>query len=156
MIEGTRWSSEIVKNEFSLAESRREGGTTMEVVRRTVQGARVLASSIAAGFRGIVTIMAFTESGWMRQFRLSKRVIVLSCLFLVLLIFGSTITLLRLVKGQYYLTRMRYLEQENRAMTSLLEGQAEQLSKLKLEMTRLKEFEESLRRVSGLVERPNP
>jgi hypothetical protein len=100
--------------------------------------------------------MAFTESGWMRQFRLSKRVIVLSCLVLVLLIFGSTITLSSLVKGQYYLTRMRYLEQEKRAMTSLLEGQAEQLSKLKLEMTRLKEFEESLRRVSGLGERPNP
>jgi hypothetical protein len=100
--------------------------------------------------------MAFTESGWMRQFRLSKRVVVLSCLVLVLLILGSTITLLSLVKGQYYLTRMRYLEQENRAMTSLLEGQAEQLSKFKLEMTRLKEFEESLRRVSGLGERPNP
>ena len=128
----------------------------MEVVRRTVQGARFLASSIAAGFRGVVTIMAFTESGWMRQFRLSKRVIFLSCLVLVLLIFGSTITLSSLVKGQYYLTRMRYLEQEKRAMTSLLEGQAEQLSKLKLEMTRLKEFEESLRRVSGLGERPNP
>jgi len=156
MIEGARWSSEIEKNEFSLAESRREGGTTMGVVGRTVQGVRVLASSIGDGFRGVVTIMAFTESGWMRQFRLSKRVVVLSCLVLVLLIFGSTITLLSLVKGQYYLTRMRYLEQENRAMTSLLEGQAEQLSKLKIEMTRLKEFEESLRRVSGLGERPNP
>ena len=128
----------------------------MEVVRRTVQGARVLTSSMAAGFRGVVTIMAFTESGWMRQFRLSKRVIVLSCLVLVLLIFGSALTLLNLVQGQYYLTRMRYLEQENRAMTSLLEGQAEQLSKLKLEMARLREFEESLRRVSGLGERPTP
>jgi Zn-finger domain-containing protein len=51
---------------------------------------------------------------------------------------------------------MRYLEQENRAMTSILEGQAEQLSNLKLEMARLREFEESLRRVSGLGERPNP
>ncbi len=128
----------------------------MEVVRRTVQGARVLTSSMAAGFRGVVTIMAFTESGWMRQFRLSKRVIVLSCLVLVLLIFGSAVTLLNLVQGQYYLTRMRYLEQENRAMTLLVEGQAEQLSKLKLEMARLREFEESLRRVSGLGERPNP
>ena len=133
-----------------------EGGTTMEVMRRTVHGVRVVASSIAAGFRGVVTIMAFTESGWMRQFRLSKRVIVLSCLVLALLVFGSTVTMLTLVRGQYYLTRMRYLEQENRAMTSLLEGQAEQLSKLKLEMARLKEFEESLRRVSGLGERPNP
>lgn len=128
----------------------------MEVVRRTVQGARILASSMAAGFRGIVTIMAFTESGWMRQFRLSKRVIFLSCVLLMLLLFGSTLTFLNLIQGQYYLTRTRYLEQENRAMTSLLEGQAEQLSKLKLEMARLKEFEESLRRVSGLGERPNP
>ena len=128
----------------------------MEVMRRTVHGVRVVASSIAAGFRGVVTIMAFTESGWMRQFRLSKRVIVLSCLVLALLVFGSTVTMLTLVRGQYYLTRMRYLEQKNRTMTSLLEGQAEQLSKLKLEMARLKEFEESLRRVSGLGERPNP
>jgi hypothetical protein len=111
---------------------------------------------MAAGFRGVVTIMAFTESGWMRQFRLSKRVIFLSCVLLMLLLFGSTLTFLNLIQGQYYLTRTRYLEQENRAITSLLEGQAEQLSKLKLEMARLKEFEESLRRVSGLGERPNP
>jgi len=57
-------------------------------------------------------------------------------------------------RGQYYLTRMQYLERENRAMNSLLEAQAEQLSKLKLEMVRLKEFEDSLRQVSGLSVRP--
>jgi hypothetical protein len=60
------------------------------------------------------------------------------------------VTLLNLVRGQYYLTRMQYLERENLAMTSLLQGQAEQLSKLKLEMDKLKEFEESLRQVAGL------
>lgn len=128
----------------------------MEVLRRTAHGLRFLASSVTAGLGGVVTIMAFTESGWMRQFRLSKRAIVLSCVLLMLLLFGSTLTILNLFQGQYYLTRMRYLEQENRAMTSLLEGQAEQLSTLKIEMTRLKEFEESLRRVSGLGERPTP
>jgi hypothetical protein len=127
----------------------------MNVVRRTVRGVRFLGSSIAGGFRGAVTIMAFTESGWMRQFQLSKRIIAFTCLILMFLVAGSTVTLMNLIQGQYYLTRMRYLEQENRAMTSLLEGQAEQLSKLKFEMARLKEFEESLRRVSGLGERPN-
>jgi hypothetical protein len=128
----------------------------MNVVRRTGRGVRSLKSSIAGGLRGAVTIMAFTESGWMRQIQLSKRTIAFYCLVLILLVAGSTVTMMNLIQGQYYLTRMRYLEQENRAMTSLLEGQAEQLSKLKFEMARLKEFEDSLRRVSGLGERPNP
>ncbi len=128
----------------------------MRVLRRTDHGPRSLGSSIAASLRGIVTIMAFTDSGWMRQFRLSKRTIFLSCVVLMVLAFGSTLTLLNLVRGQYYLTRMQYLERENRAMTSLLEGQAQQLSKLKLEMARLKEFEESLRQVSGLSTRSEP
>lgn len=122
----------------------------MQVLGRTDRGLRFLASSIAAGLRGVVTIMAFTDAGWMRQFRLSKRTIVLSCILLMAMAFGSTMTLLNLTRGQYYLARMQYLERENRAMTSLLEAQAEQLSTLKLEMVRLKEFEDSLRQVSGL------
>ena len=122
----------------------------MQALRRMVDRLRSLRSAMAGGFQGVVTIMAFTDTGWMRQFRLSKRIIFLSCIVLMALAYGSTLTLLNLVRGQYYLTRMQYLEQENRAMTSLLEGQAEQLSKLKLEMVRLKEFEESLRQVSGL------
>ncbi len=128
----------------------------MEGPGRALHGMRFLGSSIAAGFRGAVTIMAFTDSGWMRQFRLSKRIIFLSCAVLIALTFGSTMTLLNLVRGQYYLTRMQYLERENRAMTSLLQGQAEQLSKLKLEMIKLEEFEESLRQVSGLSVRSEP
>ena len=127
----------------------------MQVLDATRRRLRVLASLIAGGFRGVVTIMAFTDTGWMRQFRLSKRVVVLSCLLLMILTFSSTLTLLKLARGEYYVTRMRYLEEQNRAMTSLLEGQAEQLSRLKLEMARLKEFEESLRQVSGLSDRPD-
>lgn len=128
----------------------------MRVLGRTLHRLWFLGSSIAASLRGVVTIMALTDSGWMRQFRLSKRTIFLSCIVLMVLAFGSTLTLLDLVRGQYYLSRMQYLERENRAMTSLLEGQAEQLSKLKLEMARLKEFEESLRQVSGLSTRSEP
>ena len=122
----------------------------MQVMRQTSDRLRFLRSSIAGGFRGVVTIMAFTDAGWMRQFRLSKRMIFLSCILLMAMAFGSTMTLLNLARGQYYLNRMQYLERENRAMTSLLEMQAQQLSKLKLEMVRLKEFEDSLRQVSGL------
>ena len=128
----------------------------MQMLRQILHRLKSLRSSVATGFRGAVTIMAFTDSGWMRQFRLSKRIIFLSCIVLVALTFGSTMTLLNLVRGQYYLTRMQYLERENRSMTSLLEGQAKQLSKLKLEMVRLKEFEESLRQVSGLSVRSEP
>jgi len=128
----------------------------MEVLDATYRRLRVFASSIAGGFRGVVTIMAFTDTGWMRQFRLTKRVVALSCLLLMILAFSSMLTLLNLVRGEYYVTRMRYLEHQNRAMTSLLEGQAEQLSRIKLEMAKLKEFEESVRRVSGLGDRPGP
>lgn len=128
----------------------------MQMLRQMLHHLKSLRSSVAAGFRGAVTIMAFTDTGWMRQFRLSKRIIFLSCIVLIALAFSSTLTLLDLVRGQYYLTRIQYLERENRAMTSLLAGQAEQLSKLKLEMVRLKEFEESLRQVSGLSVRSEP
>ena len=122
----------------------------MEVTPRKPTRSRSLESSIAGSLRGVVTIMAFTDSGWKGKFRLSKRVILLALVVLTALILGSALTVLNLVQGQYYRTRLQYLERENRAMTSLLEGQAEQLGKLKLEMARLKEFEESLRQVSGL------
>lgn len=122
----------------------------MRALREVFHGLLSLRSFIGAALRGVITIMAFTEGGRMRQFSLSRRIVVISCIMLTVLTAGSTVTLLNLVRGQYYLTRMQYLERENLAMTSLLQGQAEQLSKLKLEMAKLKEFEESLRQVAGL------
>ncbi|HWQ68371.1 MAG TPA: hypothetical protein VN494_00220 [Patescibacteria group bacterium] len=122
----------------------------MRMLRGIFHGLLVLGSIVGAGFREVVTIMAFTEGGLMRQFRLSRRIIAFSCIVLTGLTVGSSVTLVNLVRGQYYLTRVKYLEQENRTMTSLLQEQAEQLSKLKIEMARLKEFEESLRQVAGL------
>jgi len=122
----------------------------MRMRGRVFPGLWTLGSIIGAGFRGVVTIMAFTEGGLMRQFCLSRRTVALSCIVLMGLTAGSTVTLLDLGRGQYYRTRVKYLEQENRAMTSLLQGQAEQLTKLKIEMAKLKEFEESVRQVAGL------
>ena len=77
-------------------------------------------------------------------------------LTLIVMVAGSTMSILVLFRGQVDLARMTYLERENRSLSSLLEGQAEQLSRLKLEVERLKEFEQNLRVVSGLESQTTP
>jgi hypothetical protein len=111
---------------------------------------------LTTALQGAVTILAFTESGRMRRMRLPKRLLVVSSVILLILVAGSTVSILSLFRGQVDLARMAYLERENRSLTSLLEGQAEQLSRLKLEVARLKEFEENLRVVSGLDSQTTP
>lgn len=105
---------------------------------------------------GAVTVVAFTESGRMHRVRLSRRLLVAAGLLLAVLLVGSTTSVLRLFREQVDLARMTYLEQENKSLTSLLEGQAEQLSRLKLEVARLKEFEQNLRVVSGMDSQTDP
>jgi hypothetical protein len=99
---------------------------------------------------GAVTIVVFSESGRMRRVRVSKRLLLGALLLLVGLLVSSTTSVLGLFRGQVDLARTTYLERENRSLTSLLEGQAEQLSRLKLEVARLKDFEQNLRVVSGM------
>jgi hypothetical protein len=111
---------------------------------------------LTGALQGAVTILAFTESGRLRRLRLPKRLLVVFTLTLVMLLVGSTASILRLFRGQVHLARISYLERENRSLTSLLEGQAEQLSRLKLEVERLKEFEQNLRVVSGLDSQAAP
>jgi len=106
--------------------------------------------------QGAVTVLAFTESGRMRRLRLPKRVLLVFTLTLLVMVAGSTVSILVLFRGQVGLARMTYLERENRSLSSLLEGQAEQLSRLKLEVERLKEFEQNLRVVSGLESQTAP
>jgi hypothetical protein len=111
---------------------------------------------VTAAFRGAVTVMAFTESGRMRRMRLPKRALVVTTLILFTLVASSTASILSLFRGQVDFARIAYLERENRSLTSLLEGQAEQLSRLKLEVVRLKEFEQNLRVVSGMDSQTKP
>ncbi len=101
-------------------------------------------------WRGAMTIVAFTESGRIRRLRLPVRLLVISAFFLLVLVVGSTASLLLLFRGQVDMARMSYLERENRSLTQFMEGQAEQLSRLKLEVARLREFEQNLRVVSGM------
>jgi hypothetical protein len=103
-----------------------------------------------------LTVVAFTESGRMHRVRVSRRLLVVAGLLAVFLLVGSTTSVLRLFREQVDLARMTYLEQENKSLTALLEGQAEQLSRLKLELARLKEFEQNLRVVSGMDAQPEP
>ena len=105
---------------------------------------------------GAVTVVAFTESGRMHRVRVSRRLLVAAGLLVAVLLVGSTTSVLRLFRQQVDLARMTYLEQENKSLTSLLEGQAEQLSRLKLEVARLKEFEQNLRVVSGMDAQTDP
>jgi hypothetical protein len=99
---------------------------------------------------GTITLVVFTESGRMHRTRLSRRLLIAVVLLLLVLLVGSATSVLRLFRDHVDLARMTYLEQENRSLTSLLEGQAEQVSRLKLEVGRLKEFEQNLRVVSGM------
>ena len=99
---------------------------------------------------GALPVVAFTESGRMHRLRIPKRLMLLVSLLTVVLLAGSTTSVLRLFRGQVDLARIAYLERENQSLTSLLEGQAEQLSRLKVELARLKEFEQNLRVVSGI------
>ena len=117
---------------------------------------RVRRARLASALQGAVTILAFTESGRMRRVRLPKRVLLFSTLTFLGLMAGSTVSVLNLFRGQVDMARIAYLERENRSLTSLLEGQAEQLSRLKLEVERLKEFEQNLRVVSGLDSQAAP
>jgi hypothetical protein len=111
---------------------------------------RHVRARLARLLRGVVTVVAFTESGQMRRVRISNRLLVVSILLLLILLVGATAAVLQLYRDQVELARMTYLEGENRSLTSLIQGQAEQLSRLKLEVVRLKEFEQNLRVVSGM------
>jgi hypothetical protein len=121
-----------------------------------VGGWRVRRLRLTAALQGAVTILAFTESGRMRRLRLPKRMLVMSGLTLLILVAGSTLSILSLFRGQVDMARVAYLDRENRSLTALLEGQAEHLSRLKLEVERLKEFEQNLRVVSGLDSQDAP
>jgi hypothetical protein len=102
-----------------------------------------------------VTVVAFTDAGRMRRLQISKRFLLAVACFVCLWIVGSTAAMLGFFRGQVDMARMVFLERENRSLASLLEKQAEQLSRLKVEVARLKEFERSLRVVSGM-DAPRP
>jgi hypothetical protein len=99
---------------------------------------------------GRVTLLTFSEGGRIRQLTLTLRFLVVAGLVLAVWLIGSSAAVWQLFHRQIDLARMGYLETENRSLMRLLEGQAEQLSRLQVEIARLKEFEKKLRVASGM------
>lgn len=123
----------------------------MEFLRR----ARALVGWPTLGrrvLRGAVTVMAFTDSGWMRRVRLPKLALAAGAAFVVALALATFLSVLYAVSAGFDLRRLRGVERENRSLTTQLQEQAGQLGRLQVEMSRLRELERSLRAVSGLAE----
>lgn len=118
--------------------------------------ARALARRASTLCRGFITIMAFSESGWMRRFHLSKGTLAVAGCCLAVFLVVSSVLGVAYVRAQYHWAKLAYLERENRSLSELLQGQAKQLSRLKAEMARLKDFEERLRTISGLESKSEP
>ena len=110
-------------------------------------------SAIGPRLKGVVTLMAFTDSGWMRRFRVPKLAVTILAAFLVGLALATILSVSFAVRAGADLRRLLAVERENRSLTSQLQDQASQLTRLQSEMSRLRELEKSLRAVSGLAER---
>lgn len=117
--------------------------------RNTFAGLKRFSCRLSQAFRGFITIIAFTDRGRIRRFRLKKSLLILSAFVVLASIFSSALSFLGAFQGSSERARLVSLEAENRSLASLLEGQAEQLSELKKELDRLKELERTLRAVAG-------
>lgn len=122
----------------------------MSILHELERLRKPLFSKTSRYFRGFITIMAFSDSGSVRRFQFQKRLLFLVGVFLLAAILGSSLTFIQSLRGHYNAVRLAFLERENKALTTLLEGQAEQLEKLRAELGRLKEFEQNIRAISGL------
>lgn len=117
---------------------------------------RAASQKLSLNLKGLITIIAFSESGRMRRIALSKRLLyAISSLLLLLLLF-STFVLLKNLDFLYRSARLNYLEEENRSLGTRLQRQAEQINQLKKEIAELKDFEAKLRAISGLSPSAQP
>ncbi len=99
------------------------------------------------------TVMAFSDSGWMRRFRVPKLALMLLAALLVSLTLTAVRSAAFAVWAGIDLGRLRAVERENRSLTAQLQDQATLLRHLQSEMAGLRELEKSLRAVSGLADR---
>lgn len=112
--------------------------------------------AIGPGLKGALTVMAFTDSGWMRRFRVPKLALAVLATLATGLTVATIVSLMFAVWAGSDLRRLSTVERENKSLTTQLQEQAGQLSRLQIEMSRLRELERSLRAVSGLAERNEP
>ena len=100
-----------------------------------------------------ITVLAFTDSGWMRRFRVPKLAVVVVTALLVGLTVTAVLSVAFAVSAGANLRRLGAVERENRSLTTQLKDQAILLGRLQNDMSRVRELENSLRAVSGLADR---
>lgn len=122
-------------------------------VWRPVRSLVLRPSAIGPRLKGAVTLMAFTDSGWMRRFRVPKLAVTIVAALLVALTLATILSVSFAMWAGSDLRRLSTVERENRSLTTQLQGQAGQLTRLQAEMSRLRELERNLRAVSGLTDR---
>lgn len=119
---------------------------TAAFLRSFIQRPRALRSWL----RGAVTLMAFTDSGWMRRFRVPKAAMACLVGFVAALTIATVLSASYAVWAGSGLRRLASVERENRSLTTQIQDQAAHLTRLQTEMARLRELEKNLRAVSGL------
>jgi hypothetical protein len=105
---------------------------------------------LSSSLRGSLVIVAFSESGSVRRFTLSKKLAGTLALVLTLLCLFSTYVFFKNFQFLFRNARIAYLEEENSSLAARLQGQLEQIDELKKEIAELKDFETKLRSISGL------
>ncbi len=109
-------------------------------------------ASFGPRLKGAVTLMAFTDSGWMRRFRVPKLAVTIGAATMVGLTLATAVSVSFAIWAGAGLRRLSTVERENRSLTRQLQVQAGQLTRLQIEMIRLRDLERSLRAVSGLAQ----
>ncbi len=97
--------------------------------------------------------MGFTDSGWVRWFRVPKLAVTVLAALLVGLMLATGLSVSFAVWAGPDLRRLPAVERENRILITQLQVQATLLKRLQSEMSRIRELEKSLRAVSGLADR---
>jgi hypothetical protein len=105
---------------------------------------------LSLSLKGFITIITFSESGKMRRMTLSKRFLCSISIFFVLLPLLSAFVFIKNFDFLYRNARLTYLEEENSSLGNRLGKQAQQINQLKKEIAELKDFESTLRAISGL------
>ena len=119
----------------------------------TEEGRRVLAVQARDMKEKAITVMAFSESGWMRRLRVSRQAVLVLGALLVVLTLMTALLAAYAVWAAPHLGRLGAVERENRSLTVQLSEQVARLNQLQGEMSRLHELEKSLRALSGLPDR---
>jgi len=122
-------------------------------LRGILQGAL---QRLSLSLKGFIVVVTFSESGRMRRFTLSKRLLYSICVLFLLLSLFSTFVFFKNLDFLYRNARLAYLEEENSSLTARLQAQIQQINQLKKEIAELKDFEVQLRAISGLTPSAQP